>query len=167
MFLRAFCFYLNNTLEGRHNNNYNNTAHTTSTRAHTTTTRDHTTTTRAHTITTWAHIITTQAHTTTTQAHTTTTRAHTTTTRAHNLMWIVYTSFPLRWCCVFTGKLKRVDNDTSTDQEIELPDNIRAVTPDLDIASGSRLWLVRKSEASRCALPPCSLLYCRATHLTN
>ena len=34
-----------------------------------------------------------------------------------------------------------------------------------------RLGLVRKSEASRCALPPCSLLYrgedCRATHLTN
>ena len=87
-----------------------------------------------------------------------------------------FSSFPLRWCCVFTGKLKRVDNGTSTEQEIELPDNVRAATPsDLDIASGSRLWLVRKSEASPCALPPCSLLYsgegqvkyCRATYLTN
>ena len=71
---------------------------------------------------------------------------------------------------MFTGKLKRVDNDTSTDQEVESalaahnvqadidtstdqevesPDNVRADTPsDLEIASGSGLGLVRISEAS-------------------
>ena len=71
---------------------------------------------------------------------------------------------------MFTGKLKRVDNDTSTDQEVESalaahnvradidtstdqevesPGNVRADTPfDLEIASGSGLGLVRISEAS-------------------
>ena len=49
---------------------------------------------------------------------------------------------------MFKGKLKRVDNDTSTDQEVELPDSVQADTPsDLKIASGSVLGLVRISEA--------------------
>ena len=73
-------------------------------------------------------------------------------------------------CCMFTGKLKLVDNDTSTDQEVESalaadnvradidtstdqevesPDNVRANTPsDLGIACGSGLGLVRISEVS-------------------
>ena len=71
---------------------------------------------------------------------------------------------------MFTGKLKQVDNetstdqevesalaahnvradiDTSTDQEVESPDNVQADTPSyLEIASGSGLGLVRISEAS-------------------
>ena len=71
---------------------------------------------------------------------------------------------------MFTGKLKQVNNetstdqevesalaahnvradiDTSTDQEVESPDNVQADTPsDLEIASGSGLGLVRISEAS-------------------
>ena len=114
-----------------------------------------TTTTRAHNTATRAHTTTTRAHTTTTRAHATTTRQNTTTTTG-NSMWIVYTLFfffsaplLLLLCCMFKSKLKRVDNDTTTDQEVDSPDNFRADTPsDLEIASGSGLVLVRISEAS-------------------
>ena len=51
--------------------------------------------------------------------------------------------------CMFTGKLNRVDNDTSADEEVESSDNVRVETPsNLDVAPGSRLGLVRISEAS-------------------
>ena len=50
---------------------------------------------------------------------------------------------------MFTGKLNRVDNDTSADEEVESSDNVRVDTPsNLDVAPGSRLGLVRISEAS-------------------
>ena len=50
---------------------------------------------------------------------------------------------------MFTGKLNRVDNDTSADQEVESPDNVQVDTPsNLDVANGSLLGLVGISEAS-------------------
>ena len=70
-------------------------------------------------------------------------------------MWIVYTFFLLFRPVVVTAVLytqRQVgagDNDTSTDQEVESPDNVRVDTPsDLEIASGSGLGLVRISEGS-------------------
>ncbi|KAI0216024.1 hypothetical protein LSAT2_031912 [Lamellibrachia satsuma] len=113
-----------------------------------------TTTTRAHTTTTRAHTTTTRVHATTTPAHTTTTWQNITTTEGNSIL-IVCTFFffsaPLLLLlyCTFKSKLKRVDNDTSTDQEVESPNNVRVDTPsDLEIASGSGLGLVRISEAS-------------------
>ncbi|KAI0220904.1 hypothetical protein LSAT2_027641, partial [Lamellibrachia satsuma] len=79
--------------------------------ATTTTTRAHTTITRAHATTTWAHATTTRQNTT---------------TIAGNSLWIAYTflfffsaMLFLLMYCAHTGKLERVDNDTSTDQKVE------------------------------------------------
>ena len=50
---------------------------------------------------------------------------------------------------MFIGKLNRVDNDTSADEEVESSDNVRVDTPSsLDVAPGSRLGFDRISEAS-------------------
>ena len=49
---------------------------------------------------------------------------------------------------MFTGKLNRVDNDTS-EEEVESSDNVRVDTPsNLDVTLGSGLGLVRISEVS-------------------